>query len=105
MSPWIGIVTSPKACIMAVSWYLCLEQVAAGCMHSCAVNCDGELTTWGWSSYGQCGHGSTCDTPNPTVVTSLGGLHVNIVAAGLAHTVVCTGNLRVFSHNYQLGVL
>lgn len=65
-----------------------ITAVAAGGLHSCALTSSGWLLTWGCSLMGQCGHGSTSNVAEPTPVASLGGVPLQCVAAGAAHTVV-----------------
>ncbi|KAL0452823.1 UNVERIFIED_CONTAM: Ultraviolet-B receptor UVR8 [Sesamum latifolium] len=47
----------------------------------------GALLTFGWGLYGQCGQGSTDDELSPTCVSSLLGIRIEGVAAGLWHTI------------------
>ncbi len=68
------------------------RQVACGARHSCALTKSGRLFCWGCNLHDQCGvlpdAGTNVHRPMP--VTSLDGLRVTSVAAGLSHTVVCT---------------
>ncbi|KAG5052989.1 Ultraviolet-B receptor UVR8 [Glycine soja] len=66
----------------------------------------GALLTFGWGLYGQCGQGITDDELSPTCVSSLLGIHIEGIAAGLWHT-VCTsadGDVYAFGGN-QFGQL
>lgn len=45
----------------------------------------------------QCGQGSTTDVLGPTCISSLSGIKVERVAAGLWHTVCVTVDGRVYS--------
>ncbi|KAL2333288.1 hypothetical protein Fmac_014501 [Flemingia macrophylla] len=66
----------------------------------------GAVLTFGWGLYGQCGQGSTDDELSPTCVSSLLGIRLEGVAAGLWHT-VCTsadGDVYAFGGN-QFGQL
>ncbi|URD78483.1 E3 ubiquitin-protein ligase [Musa troglodytarum] len=62
----------------------CIKAIACG--HSAAVTDTGALLTFGWGLYGQCGQGSTDDELSPTCVSSLLGVEIQGVAAGLWHT-------------------
>eukprot|EP00850_Spirogloea_muscicola_P011088 SM000067S20365 [mRNA] locus=s67:597748:600451:+ [translate_table: standard] len=67
-----------------------LSAVACGSRHSVALTEEGEVVTFGWGLYGQCGHGTLEDEPRPRQVTALGGVRMTAVAAGLWHTACCT---------------
>ncbi|KAJ7520672.1 hypothetical protein O6H91_19G016700 [Diphasiastrum complanatum] len=83
-------------------------KIAAGGRHTLALTDGGALVTFGWGLYGQCGQGSTDDELSPCYVSSLGGLQVVGVAAGLWHTlcITNTGDVYAFGGNQfgQLGV-
>ncbi|URD78862.1 E3 ubiquitin-protein ligase [Musa troglodytarum] len=84
----------------------CIKAIACGGRHSAAVTDTGALLTFGWGLYGQCGQGSTDDELSPTCVSSLLGVEIQGVAAGLWHT-VCTsvdGGVYSFGGN-QFGQL
>ncbi|XP_042411437.1 ultraviolet-B receptor UVR8-like isoform X1 [Zingiber officinale] len=66
-----------------------VKTIACGGRHSAVVTDTGVLLTFGWGLYGQCGQGSTDDELSPTCVSSLLGLKIQRVAAGLWHT-ICT---------------
>ncbi|KAI5077940.1 hypothetical protein GOP47_0007764 [Adiantum capillus-veneris] len=74
-----------------------IKAVACGGRHSAALTDAGALLTFGWGLYGQCGQGSTDDEVSPCYVSSLGGLPVKAVAAGLWHTVCITESGDVYS--------
>ncbi|URD78860.1 E3 ubiquitin-protein ligase [Musa troglodytarum] len=83
-----------------------IVKAAAGWAHCVAVTDTGALLTFGWGLYGQCGQGSTDDELSPTCVSSLLGVEIQGVAAGLWHT-VCTsvdGGVYSFGGN-QFGQL
>ncbi|XP_042467016.1 ultraviolet-B receptor UVR8-like isoform X1 [Zingiber officinale] len=83
-----------------------VTTIACGGRHSAAVTDTGVLLTFGWGLYGQCGQGSTDDELNPTCVSSLLGVEIQGIAAGLWHT-VCTsidGAVYTFGGN-QFGQL
>lgn len=60
------------------------KSVAAGGMHSLAINTNGQLYAWGQNTYGQLGINNTTDKSDPTQV----GTATNwvMVAAGAAHS-------------------
>ncbi|XP_010931215.1 PH, RCC1 and FYVE domains-containing protein 1 isoform X2 [Elaeis guineensis] len=84
----------------------CIKAIACGGRHSAVVTDTGALLTFGWGLYGQCGQGSTDDELSPTCVSSLLGVEIRGIAAGLWHT-VCTsvdGGVYSFGGN-QFGQL
>ncbi|XP_020102197.1 ultraviolet-B receptor UVR8 isoform X3 [Ananas comosus] len=84
----------------------CVKAIACGGRHSAAVTDTGALLTFGWGLYGQCGQGSTDDELSPICVSSLLGVKIEGIAAGLWHT-VCTsvdGDVYSFGGN-QFGQL
>ncbi|WOL14979.1 ultraviolet-B receptor UVR8-like [Canna indica] len=84
----------------------CIKAIACGGRHSAVVTDTGALLTFGWGLYGQCGQGSTDDELSPACVSSLLGVKIQGVAAGLWHT-ICTsvdGNVYSFGGN-QFGQL
>uniref|UniRef100_K3XGU2 RCC1-like domain-containing protein n=1 Tax=Setaria italica TaxID=4555 RepID=K3XGU2_SETIT len=84
----------------------CVKAIACGGRHSAVVTDSGALLTFGWGLYGQCGQGNTEDVLSPTCVSSILGIKMQDVAAGLWHT-VCTsvdGDVYSFGGN-QFGQL
>lgn len=83
-----------------------VKKIACGGRHSAVITDAGAMLTFGWGLYGQCGQGSTDDELSPTCVSSLLGIRIESVAAGLWHT-VCTsadGDVYAFGGN-QFGQL
>ncbi|KAJ7964571.1 Ultraviolet-B receptor UVR8 [Quillaja saponaria] len=83
-----------------------VKKIACGGRHSAVITDAGALLTFGWGLYGQCGQGSTDDELSPACVSSLLGIQIEGVAAGLWHT-VCTsadGDVYAFGGN-QFGQL
>ncbi|KHN13116.1 Putative E3 ubiquitin-protein ligase HERC4 [Glycine soja] len=83
-----------------------IKRIACGGRHSAVITDAGALLTFGWGLYGQCGQGITDDELSPTCVSSLLGIHIEGIAAGLWHT-VCTsadGDVYAFGGN-QFGQL
>ncbi|XP_034919072.1 ultraviolet-B receptor UVR8 isoform X4 [Populus alba] len=83
-----------------------VKGIACGGRHSAVITDAGALLTFGWGLYGQCGQGSTDDELSPTCVSSLLGIRIEGVAAGLWHTVCVSadGDLYTFGGN-QFGQL
>ncbi|GAV70319.1 RCC1 domain-containing protein/RCC1_2 domain-containing protein [Cephalotus follicularis] len=83
-----------------------VKGIACGGRHSAVITDAGALLTFGWGLYGQCGQGSTDDELSPTCVSSLLGLRIGGVAAGLWHTVCISddGDVYTFGGN-QFGQL
>ncbi|CAM8954917.1 unnamed protein product [Rhodiola kirilowii] len=74
-----------------------IKEIACGGKHSAAITDAGALLTFGWGLYGQCGQGSTDDELSPVCATSLLGIHIQGVAAGLWHTVCISDDGDVYS--------
>ncbi|XVF23958.1 hypothetical protein REPUB_Repub13aG0084600 [Reevesia pubescens] len=83
-----------------------VKGIACGGRHSAVITDAGALLTFGWGLYGQCGQGSTDDELSPTCVSSLLGIGIESVAAGLWHTVCISadGDVYAFGGN-QFGQL
>ncbi|KAF7831034.1 ultraviolet-B receptor UVR8 isoform X1 [Senna tora] len=84
-----------------------VKRIACGGRHSAVITDTGALLTFGWGLYGQkCGQGSTDDELSPTCVSSLLGIQIEGVAAGLWHTVCISadGDVYAFGGN-QFGQL
>nr|BAE98367.1 regulator of chromosome condensation-like protein [Arabidopsis thaliana] len=83
-----------------------VKKIACGGRHSAVITDTGALLTFGWGLYGQCGQGSTDDELSPTCVSSLLGIRIEEVAAGLWHTTCASsdGDVYAFGGN-QFGQL
>ncbi|KAK6145399.1 hypothetical protein DH2020_022219 [Rehmannia glutinosa] len=83
-----------------------VKAIACGGRHSAVITDAGALLTFGWGLYGQCGQGSTDDELSPTCVSSLLGIRIEGVAAGLWHTICISadGDVYAFGGN-QFGQL
>ncbi|XP_010256797.1 PREDICTED: ultraviolet-B receptor UVR8-like isoform X2 [Nelumbo nucifera] len=83
-----------------------VKGIACGGRHSAVITDAGALLTFGWGLYGQCGQGSTDDELSPACVSSLLGIQIERVAAGLWHTVCISigGDVYAFGGN-QFGQL
>ncbi|XP_024013533.1 ultraviolet-B receptor UVR8 isoform X1 [Eutrema salsugineum] len=74
-----------------------VKRIACGGRHSAVITDTGALLTFGWGLYGQCGQGSTDDELSPTCVSSLLGIQIEGVAAGLWHTACFSSDGDVYS--------
>ncbi|KAJ4704613.1 ultraviolet-B receptor UVR8-like [Melia azedarach] len=74
-----------------------VKGIACGGRHSALVTDTGALLTFGWGLYGQCGHGSTNDQLKPACVSSLTGIQVEQIVAGLWHTMCISVEGRVYA--------
>ncbi|KAF8402976.1 hypothetical protein HHK36_011069 [Tetracentron sinense] len=83
-----------------------VKGIACGGRHSAVITDAGALLTFGWGLNGQCGQGSTDDELSPTCVSSLLGVRIEGVAAGLWHTMCISveGSVYTFGGN-QFGQL
>ncbi|KAJ4850298.1 hypothetical protein Tsubulata_025898 [Turnera subulata] len=99
-----GVMTSEGQNFRVPGSYV--KGIACGGRHSAVITDAGALLTFGWGLYGQCGQGSTDDELSPTCVSSLLGIRIEGVAAGLWHTVCISadGDVYAFGGN-QFGQL
>ncbi|KAL5569010.1 hypothetical protein UlMin_025585 [Ulmus minor] len=83
-----------------------VKAIACGGRHSAVITDAGALLTFGWGLYGQCGQGCTDDELSVMPVSSLLGIQIEDVAAGLWHTVCVSsdGDVYAFGGN-QFGQL
>ncbi|XP_041000486.1 ultraviolet-B receptor UVR8-like isoform X6 [Juglans microcarpa x Juglans regia] len=97
---------SASPCLVTLSPGVRIATVAAGGRHTLALSDAGALLAFGWGMYGQCGQGGTDDELSPTCVSSLLGVRIEGVAAGLWHTVCISadGDVYAFGGN-QFGQL
>jgi alpha-tubulin suppressor-like RCC1 family protein len=79
--------------------------VAAGWVHTCAVQASGSVRCWGNNHFGQWGDGSTVDKATP--VAAQGLTDTVAVAAGFAHTCALqsSGSVRCWGENVSYGQL
>lgn len=96
--------------VVSLEW-MCVESVGCGGVHTCAVTTTGALYAWGGGQVGQLGIGPrtgffSC-TPGdsdsmsrnlPVLVISTGVLRV---ACGHSHTLVLTGDGRIYGWGYN----
>jgi alpha-tubulin suppressor-like RCC1 family protein len=79
--------------VASVGWdpSICIEKVALGSAHSCAVRADGWLFCWGRNRDGQIGNGTTENQYEPVAVAALGN-QVTDVELGENHTCAVTAD-------------
>ncbi len=68
----------------------CVQSIAGGGLHSCAVKTSGNVQCWGDNASGQLGNNTTTDAPSPVLVLDASGTLTAAVqvSAGSAHTCV-----------------
>ncbi|KAG2425442.1 hypothetical protein HXX76_013652 [Chlamydomonas incerta] len=85
-----------------------VTSVVCGWRHSAVVTDEGRVFTFGWSKYGQLGHGDHVDHTRPCLVAGLQHCRVSTVAGGWRHTMAADaeGNLYAWGWNKfgQLGL-
>lgn len=74
-----------------------IKTVACGWRHTCAVSDKGELYTFGWSKYGQLGHGNNNISDRPKKVEALEGREVTQVSGGWRHTMAADSEGKAYS--------
>jgi len=89
------------------------EMVAAGAMHTVAIQADGSLWAWGDNSYGQLGIGTTGntppqDTPGQIILPGTGASDAvnhdwTAVAAGQYHTLALKSDGTLWAWGYNAG--
>lgn len=96
-------------CVGIVGGGRCVEQLAAGGAHTCALKTDGSVWCWGDNALGQLGDGTTTARAAPVQVEALSGLSVVQLSGGAEHTCALTsgGELYCWGGNEdgQLGVV
>ena len=73
----------------------CTSPIAAGGLHSVALQTDGSVIAWGDNSFGQLGNGSFTSSAAPVAVTGLRS--VSSVAAGRTHSLALTSQGAVMA--------
>ena len=85
-----------------------IEKIACGWRHSLAIDEAGSMYTWGWSKYGQLGHGDHVDHPSPKQVEILKGSRMTLLAGGWRHSLACDDGGTLYSWGWnkfgQLGL-
>ncbi|CAI5480586.1 unnamed protein product [Closterium sp. Yama58-4] len=85
-----------------------IAQVACGWRHTIAVNEEGRLFTYGWSKYGQLGHGDFQDHLTPSPVPAMQDKRIVQVSGGWRHSVALDADGVVYAWGWnrfgQVGV-
>ena len=67
-----------------------IKTIACGGKHSLVLTTDGDLYTFGYGQQGQLGHRNAKNVHKPRFVKDFDGKKVQLIAAGLHHTIVMT---------------
>nr|KAJ0208253.1 hypothetical protein LSAT_V11C500282280 [Lactuca sativa] len=82
--------------------------VACGWRHTISVSSSGDLYTFGWSKYGQLGHGDFKDHLVPHKLDALHGQFVSQISGGWRHTMALTSEGKLYGWGWnkfgQVGV-
>lgn len=78
-----------------------VDMVACGWRHSAVVSTEGKVYTFGWSKYGQLGHGDFSDHLTATQVTGLSDKVITTVAGGWRHTMAADEEGNVYSWGWN----
>nr|GMC63389.1 PH, RCC1 and FYVE domains-containing protein 1-like isoform X1 [Ipomoea batatas]GME19403.1 PH, RCC1 and FYVE domains-containing protein 1-like isoform X1 [Ipomoea batatas] len=85
-----------------------VHSIACGYRHAVLLTKRGEVFSWGEEAGGRLGHGIEADIRQPTLIESLSGMNVEMVACGEHHTcaVTISGDLYTFGDGvYNCGLL
>ncbi|XP_058186614.1 ultraviolet-B receptor UVR8 isoform X6 [Rhododendron vialii] len=85
-----------------------MVMVACGWRHTISVSSSGGLYTYGWSKYGQLGHGDFEDHLVPHRLEALGEHFISQISGGWRHTMALTSNGKLYGWGWnkfgQVGV-
>lgn len=85
-----------------------MVMVACGWRHTISVSSSGALYTYGWSKYGQLGHGDFKDHLSPHKLDALSGSVVSQISGGWRHTMALTLDGKLYGWGWnkfgQVGV-
>ncbi|KAG5528963.1 hypothetical protein RHGRI_029580 [Rhododendron griersonianum] len=85
-----------------------MDMVACGWRHTISVSSSGGLYTYGWSKYGQLGHGDFEDHLVPHRLEALGEHFISQISGGWRHTMALTSNGKLYGWGWnkfgQVGV-
>ncbi|MBA0724764.1 hypothetical protein Golax_021426, partial [Gossypium laxum] len=82
-----------------------MNMVACGWRHTISVSDTGRLYTYGWSKYGQLGHGDFEDHLVPHKVESLADSFIKQVAGGWRHTMALTSDGKLYGWGWNKKVV
>ncbi|KAK3211431.1 hypothetical protein Dsin_016137 [Dipteronia sinensis] len=85
-----------------------MVMVACGWRHTISVSASGGLYTYGWSKYGQLGHGDFEDHLFPHKLEALHGSFISQISGGWRHTMALTSDGKLYGWGWnkfgQVGV-
>ncbi|EEF39472.1 ultraviolet-B receptor UVR8 [Ricinus communis] len=85
-----------------------MVMVACGWRHTISVSSSGGLYTYGWSKYGQLGHGDYADHLIPHQLEALQGSFISQISGGWRHTMAVTSDGKLYGWGWnkfgQVGV-
>ncbi|XP_044469876.1 ultraviolet-B receptor UVR8 isoform X2 [Mangifera indica] len=85
-----------------------MVMVACGWRHTISVSSSGGLYTYGWSKYGQLGHGDFKDHLVPHKLEALGDSFISQISGGWRHTMAVTSDGKLYGWGWnkfgQVGV-
>ncbi|XP_059433394.1 ultraviolet-B receptor UVR8 [Corylus avellana] len=85
-----------------------MVMVACGWRHTISVSSSGALYTYGWSKYGQLGHGDFEDHLVPHKLEALCDNHISQISGGWRHTMALTSDGKLYGWGWnkfgQVGV-
>ncbi|XP_056850563.1 ultraviolet-B receptor UVR8 isoform X2 [Raphanus sativus] len=85
-----------------------MSMVACGWRHTISVSYSGALYTYGWSKYGQLGHGDLEDHLIPHKLEALGNNVISQISGGWRHTMALTSDGKLYGWGWnkfgQVGV-
>jgi Raf kinase inhibitor-like YbhB/YbcL family protein len=78
-----------------------VTQIAAGCIHTCALLSTGGVKCWGYNGFGEIGDGTTTNRLIPTALTTLTSGVTQITEGGGDHTcaLLSTGGVKCWGRN------
>eukprot|EP00884_Botryococcus_braunii_P013111 jgi/Botrbrau1/21800/Bobra.0190s0025.2 len=78
-----------------------VTKVCCGWRHSCAIDDKGVIFTFGWSKYGQLGHGDFKDSLIPKAVESLKDKAMTMIAGGWRHTIAGDADGKLYGWGWN----
>uniref|UniRef100_A0A803L4T6 Ultraviolet-B receptor UVR8 n=1 Tax=Chenopodium quinoa TaxID=63459 RepID=A0A803L4T6_CHEQI len=80
-------------------------QVACGWRHTITVTSSGSIYTYGWSKYGQLGHGDFEDHLTPYKLEALSGQMISQISGGWRHTMAVTSEGKLYGWGWNKKVM
>uniref|UniRef100_A0A7N2MU36 Ultraviolet-B receptor UVR8 n=1 Tax=Quercus lobata TaxID=97700 RepID=A0A7N2MU36_QUELO len=78
-----------------------MVTVACGWRHTISVSASGGLYTYGWSKYGQLGHGDFKDHLIPHKLEALHDNHISQISGGWRHTMAITSDGKLYGWGWN----